>query len=301
MRISIDLNSIQYAYIRDKVKIDDTNKKDFTALNSTLSNSLGFPANIDILQKANNAVFKLAQNAISIILSLEEGFLPENESATPVKLTDKISLMGHDFAEIIGAGKDGLKLSDECLEDLVVKLVEGMNEVLGLSNKEIISGVSCNKSLTTDGDGLQTLKEIILSALNIPEAMNGGSLSLSLLRVKIMENGLLSIDHQSLKEAISSNTIEVARTIKAVAHNLCDTLPLCIDPNSGALNYTGKRIEGDGEEEETSKALKAIDEEFEKEKAVLDSRLRATDELISYSNKLLEDLIHQPPMIACEG
>lgn len=300
MRISVDLNSIQYAYIRDKGKIDDTSKKDITVLKSTLSNCVGFPVNIDIFQKTNNVVFRLAQKALAIILALEEGFRPENESATTTKLPEKLSLMGNDLAEHFCAAKDGLHLSNEGLEDLVVKLVKGMNEVLGLASKEIESGVSNSKSLTSDGDGLQTLKEIILSALNTPEALNDGSTSPLFLRVKLMANGLLSIDHQSLKEAISSNNNEVARTVRVIAQSLCDTLPLCIDPNSGSLNYTGKRIEDDGDSK-TSKALNAIDEELEKERAELDSRLKIVDELISYSNKLIDDLMCQPAMIACEG
>jgi flagellar capping protein FliD len=115
-----------------------------------------------------------------------------------------------------------------------------------------------------------------------------------------MANGLLSIDHQSLKEAISSNNNEVAQTVRVVAQSLCDTLPLCIDPNSGSLNYTGKRIEDDGDSK-TSKALNSLDEELEKERAELDSRLKIVDELISYSNKLIDDLMYQPAMITCEG
>lgn len=300
MRIPVGPNNSRYAFDADKFRIDKTIKTRVADSKKQLSNPDGFPVNIDILQKTNNVVFKLTQNALSIILALEEGFLPENESATSIKLPDNITLKGHDLAEIFGAGKDGLQLSNEGLEDLVVKLVKAMNVVLGLANKEINQEAGSSRGLITNGDGLQTIKEIILSALNITEVMNDGSLSSSLLRVKLMANDLLSIDHQSLKDAISSNNGEVARTVRVVAQALCDTLPLCIDPNSGTLIYTGKRVVDDGDSK-TSKALNAIDEELEKEKVELDTRLKVVDELISYSNKLIDDLMYQSAMITCEG
>jgi hypothetical protein len=93
-----------------------------------------------------------------------------------------------------------------------------------------------------------------------------------------------------LKEAISSNGDEAARVIKTIAAALFETLPLCIDPNSGALVYTGKRLEDSGDDK-ASKVLTAMSEDLEKERTELEKRLGVAEQLISHSHRFIESLM----------
>jgi hypothetical protein len=175
------------------------------------------------------------------------------------------------------------------LEETTTILVESVNGVLRIINEASNDDIATNKNSDAVQGCLCRLREIIESAVKTPETFNEVFRDFSSLGIKLIHDGLISLDHKTLKEAISSNGDEVARVVKTVAGNLFETLPLCIDPNSGALIYTGKRLEDSGNDK-ASKVLEVMSEDLEKERAELEKRLSITELLISHSNQLIDDL-----------
>jgi hypothetical protein len=103
-----------------------------------------------------------------------------------------------------------------------------------------------------------------------------------------MHDGSLSLNRKVLEKAISSNNEEAIRTVKTVTANLFETLPLCIDPNSGSLIYTGRKLE-DGDNR-ASKTIASLDEELEKERTELVNKLDMAESLISHSTQFIDSL-----------
>jgi SHS2 domain-containing protein len=175
------------------------------------------------------------------------------------------------------------------LEEMVDTLVESINEVLRIVDEARKDGVETNKNSNTVQGCLCRLREIIVSAIKNQEIANELDRDFSSLGMKLLKDGSLDIDRKTLKESISLSKGDITRVIKTITTNLFETLPLCIDPGSGTLVYTGKRLEDDGDEK-ASKVLAAIDEELEKERTELDTRLSVADSLIWYSKKLIDEL-----------
>jgi SHS2 domain-containing protein len=206
------------------------------------------------------------------------------------------------FMQTIGMVNEkvsGYELSNQNtdLEEAIAALVESMNKVLSVikeTSMEII-----NDSEIVQGS-LWKLQEIIISAVKIPEALSEEvSMDLSSIGIKLMHDGWsLSLDHKVLKEAISSNNGETTRTIKAVTANLFEALPLCVDPNSGNLIYTGRKLE-DGDDR-ASKAIAALNEELEKERTELVNKLDMAELLISHSTQFIANLKFSSEMAPSE-
>jgi flagellar capping protein FliD len=170
-----------------------------------------------------------------------------------------------------------------------------MNKVLSVikeASMEII-----NDSDTVQGS-LWKLQEIIISAVKSSETLNELSKDLSLIGIKLTHDGSLSLDNKMLSEAISSKNQEVAQTIKAFTSNLFETLHLCVDPNSGNLIYTGRKLE-DGDDR-TSKAIAALNEELEKERTELVNKLDMAELLISHSTQFIANLKFSSEMVPSE-
>lgn len=258
MRISAGSDDSQYfSYISKENKINNKVKASEVEVTGIQLSSGSVPSDINTIQEANKAIMRLMQNIGTASESLSGPQLP----------------MFH---------------AD--LEEITVALVERVNEVLEIINKANNAGITPDKSTQTDKNGLEQLREIISSGMKIQESMNIDYQDFSSLGIKIMYDGLLNVDQKTLKEAISSSGGEVARVIKTVANTLFETLPLCIDPNSGALLYTGKRLEDRGDDK-ASKVLAAMREDLEKERAEIEKRLNIAELLISYSNSLIDDLM----------
>ena len=176
------------------------------------------------------------------------------------------------------------------LEETVATLVESVNGVLMIINEVSNDDMATKKNTDAVQGCLCKLREIIESAVKTPEILNEVSRDFSSLGIKLIHDGLISLDHKTLKEAISSNGDEAARVIKTITTALFETLPLCIDPNSGALVYTGKRLENSGEDK-ASKVLAAMSEDLEKERTELEKRLGVAEQLISHSHRFIESLM----------
>ena len=185
----------------------------------------------------------------------------------------------------------GLQMSqpNADLEEIVGKLVESISEVLRIVDEASQDGVETNKNSDTVQGCLCKLREIIVSAIKNQEIANELDWDFSSMGIKLLQDGSLDIDRITLKDSLSSSKGDMTRVIKTISTNLFETLPLCIDPGSGTLVYTGKKIEDDGDKK-ASKVLATIDEELEKERTELNKRLSVADLLISYSNKLIDEL-----------
>jgi hypothetical protein len=183
------------------------------------------------------------------------------------------------------------------LEETIAALVKSMNKVLSVIKEA--SMVISNDSDIVQGS-LWKLQEIIISAVKTPQALNEEvSMDLSSIGIKLMHDGSLSLNHKVLKDAISSNNGETIRTIKAVTANLFETLPLCIDPNSGSLINTGRKLE-DGDDDKASKAIAALNEELEKERAELVNKLDIAELLISHTTQFIANLKFSSEMVSSE-
>ena len=175
------------------------------------------------------------------------------------------------------------------LEETVATLVESVNGVLRIINEVSNDDIATNKNSDAVQGCLCRLREIIESAVKTPETLNEVSRDFSSLGIKLIHDGLISLDHKTLKEAISSNGDEAVRVIKTITAILFETLPLCIDPNSGALVYKGKRLEDSGDDK-ASKVLAAMGEDLEKERTELGKRLGVAEQLISHSHRFIDSL-----------
>ena len=220
----------------------------------------GFSSSKDTLQAVNNTILRLMQT-IGMV----------SESVSGLQLTPP----------------------NADLEEAVATLVESVNGALRIINEASNDDIATNKNSNTVQGCLCKLREIIESAVKTPETFNEVFRDFSSLGIKLIHDGFTSLDHKTLKEAISSNGDEATRVIKTIATTLLETLPLCIDPNSGALVYTGKRLEDSGDDK-ASKVLAAMSEDLEKERAELEKRLSVAELLISHSNQLIDDLKPSP-------
>jgi hypothetical protein len=175
------------------------------------------------------------------------------------------------------------------LEETIATLVESVNGVLRIINEASSDDMATNKNTDAVQGCLCKLRQIIESAVKTPEILNEVSGDFSLLGITLIHDGLINLDHKTLKEAISSNGDEAARVIKTITATLFETLPLCIDPNSGALVYTGKRLDESGDDK-ASKVLAAMSEDLEKERIELEKRLCVAEQLISHSHRFIDSL-----------
>lgn len=214
-----------------------------------------------------------------------------SSSQNPVQVVNNAILRLVQTLGMIKESVAGLHMSQPNvnLDEIVGTLVESINEVLRVVDEASKDGVETNKNIDAVQGCLCKLREIIVSAIKNQEITNELGWDFSSLGIKLLQDGLLDIDRKTLKDSLYSSKGDMTRVIKTISNNLFETLPLCIDPGSGSLVYTGKRIENDGDKK-ASKVLAAIDEELEKERTELDKRLSVADSLISYSNKLIDEL-----------
>ncbi len=169
-------------------------------------------------------------------------------------------------------------------EEIAIALIEHINKTLMALDEIRDAGVPRGEGPLADKQSFEQLREIILSAFKVAESIHELPIQTLLPGITFTHEGLLNVDRLSLREAISANSNEVGRASKTVTGALLETLPLCINPNSGALVYTGKRLEDDNHDK-ASKVSSAVNEELEKERIELDKKLGVADLLISYSEK----------------
>jgi hypothetical protein len=303
MRISTVPDGSQcFSYISDENKINNNTKvSEVEATGIQLCHSSSLPSAINSIQEVNMTIQRLMQHVRIINLSMDELLSKANEIVAQTITQENNSSFSSDLIKIaeVRIGEPQLPMFHADLEEMTVTLVQRMNEVLRVISEASAEDITPDKGAHADNNGLKQLREIIFSGWRVQEEMNNVFKDFSSLGIKLMHDGLFSIDRQFLKEAISSNGVEVARTVKTVAGNIFEILPICIDPSSGTLIYTGKRLEDDGNDK-ASKVLAAIDEELEKEKTELDNRLSRAELLISYSSKLIDDLKPQSEALLAE-
>jgi hypothetical protein len=303
MKIWIASNGSQHPYFFKEDKVDNTTKVvDEKTTGIQLTTNDDRPSDINPIQAVNNAILRLVHNARIMDPVMDESLSLESEPVAKANFPDEHSLAEQDIIKTIDTATGEhrlLKINDD-VEAIVITMVESVNEVLRIVSDIKEAGIAQDKSSPIGRNGLEQVREIIVSALKIPETINDVSIDTSLPGIKLAPQGFFSIDHQSLRDGISSNMADAARSIKTVAATLIEMLPLCVDPNSGALVYTGKRLEGDGDDK-ASEVLATVDEELEKEKVELDKRLSVAESLISYSSKLIEDLKPLSEVLFSEG
>ena len=257
MSVPVDaIGSQNLSYISQERKILNQVKLSGVEANGIVLVPGGFSSSQDTLQAVNNTILRLMQTI---------GMVNENVSAL------KSPPLNAD------------------LEETVATLVESVNGVLMTINEVSNDDMATNKNSDAVQGCLCKLREIIESAVQTPETLNEVFRDFSSLGIKLTHDGLINLDHKTLKEAISSNGDEAARVIKTITATLFETLPLCIDPNSGALVYTGKRLEDSGDDK-ASKVLTAMSEDLEKERTELEKRLGVAEQLISHSHRFIDSL-----------
>ena len=257
MSVPVDaIGSQNLSYISQERKILNQVKLSGVEANGIVLVPGGFSSSQDTLQAVNNTILRLMQTI---------GMVNENVS-----------------------GLQSPPLNAD-LEETVATLVESVNGVLMIINEASNDDMATNKNSDAVQGCLCKLREIIESAVKTPETLNEVFRDFSSLGIKLIHDGLINLDHKTLKEAISSNGDEAARVIKTIAATLFETLPLCIDPNSGALVYTGKRLEDSGDDK-ASKVLTAMSEDLEKERTELEKRLGVAEQLISHSHRFIDSL-----------
>jgi hypothetical protein len=303
MRISTVPNGSQYfSYISSENKINNNTKvSEVEVTDIQLGSASGLLSPINFIQEANLAILRLMQHVRIMGQAIDDGLSQGNEAVVLVNPRENNSMADIDLTKIaeVRIGEPQLPMLHADLEEMTVTLVQRMDEVLRVISEASAEDTTPNKGAQADNNFLEQLRGIIYSGINTLEGMNVVDKDFSSLGIKLIHDGLLGVDRQSLKEAISSNGLEVARTVKTIAANIFEILPICIDPSSGTLVYTGKRLEDDGNDK-ASKVLAAIDEELEKEKSELDNRLSMAELLISYSNKLIDDLKPQTEALFAE-
>jgi hypothetical protein len=258
MSVPVDaIGSQNLSYISQERKILNQVKLSVVEASGIVLVPDGFSSSQDTLQAINNTILRLMQTI---------GMVNENASAL------KSPLLNAD------------------LEETIATLVESINGALMIINEASNDDTATNKNSDAVQGCLCKLREIIESAVKTPETLNEVFRDFSSLGIKLIHDGLISLDHKTLKEAISSNGDEAARVIKTIAAALFETLPLCIDPNSGALVYTGKRLEDSGDDK-ASKVLAATSEDLEKERTELEKRLGVAELLIAHSNRFIDSLM----------
>jgi molybdopterin converting factor small subunit len=238
---------------------------------------------------------KLSEGKTSWNALISAGFTSSQNTLQAVNTTI-LRLM-----QTIGRANESVQFSQQNidLEKTVAALVENLNEVLRIINESTSNDIATNKNISIAPDCLLKLKGIIVSVLKTNKSLNEIFKDFSSLGIKLMQDDSLSLDNKTLHEAISSNPGEAARSVKTIAGTLFETLPLCIDPNSGALVYTGRRLEDSGDDT-TAKVLATLSEELEKERTELEKRLSIADLLISHSNNLIDGLKPQVEALPCD-
>lgn len=180
------------------------------------------------------------------------------------------------------------------IEKAFAALAKALNEILRIvdgENNQVLPVT--NGGIKLEGS-LCALKEIILSAIGDPHVLNEPLTDLSGVGITtFISHGGIGLDAKGMKEALSPAPGEVIRTAKFVASALCETLPLCVDPNSGSLVFTGRKLNGDGEDK-TARAVSDLGDEMEKARTELEGRLRTADSLISCSRQLINELTPAP-------
>ena len=176
------------------------------------------------------------------------------------------------------------------LEQMLFTFAESMNGLLSACNR------ASNEHYMTTGNGsgvvqdnLLKLRDTLISVLKMQES-SGEEMPLNLksIGIKLMNDGSLSIDKRTVRDAISSRGGEVIKTVKTIVSSLFEAMPLCIDPNSGNLvNVRRKLEENDGNH---SKVTAALNERLEKERCELVEKLRITELLIAQSNQFIDNL-----------
>jgi hypothetical protein len=258
MSVPVDaIGSQNLSYISQERTILNQVKLSGVEANGIVAVPSGFKSSQDTLQAINNTILRLMQTI---------GMVNENVSAL------KSPPLNAD------------------LEETVATLVESVNRVLMIINEVSNDDMATNKNSEAVKGSLCMLREIIESAVKTPDALNQESRDFSTLGIKLIHDGLINLDHKTLKEAISSNVDEAERVIKTITAALFETLPLCIDPNSGALVYTGKRLEDSGDDK-ASKVLTAMGEDLEKERTELEKRLGVAEQLISHSHRFIDSFM----------
>jgi len=258
MRVQADSKSYQDLLLASKgrialnqLNISDVqiNKIDSHLVEATSQNTL---------HAVNNTILRLIQSIEMVIKNLSAGELP-NQSCN--------------------------------LERTITALVESVNGLLTSINKtDNDNNIATSRNSDAIQSSLQRLQEIIITILNAPGILSErASLDLSLLGIKLTQDGLLGVDNKVIKEAISSNSKEVIRTVKAFSTSLLETMSFCIDPNSGNLLYIGWKLEEEGDGG-ASKVFEALNERLEKERAELMKGLSLAELLISQSGQFIENL-----------
>jgi hypothetical protein len=257
MSIPVDaIGSQNLSYISQERKILNQVKPSGVEANGIALVPGGFSLPQDILQAVNNTILRLMQT---------NGMV--NESVSTLKLPPP----------------------NADLEETVATLVESLNGVLTIINEARNDDTVKNKNSDAVQGCLCKLREIIVSAVKTPETLNEVSRDFSSLGIKLIHDGLFEVDNKILKEAVTSSGNEIVRVIKTITAILFETLPLCIDPNSGALVYTGKRLEDSGDDK-ASKVLAKMSEDLEKERTELEKRLGVAELLISHSHRFIDSL-----------
>lgn len=258
MRVQVDSKSYQNLLLasQDRITLSKARISDvqINKIDSCLSES----ASQNALQAVNTAILRLIQSIEMVDRNLSAGELT-NQSSN--------------------------------LERTIVALVENVNDLL-ISINRVNNDNNMATSMNSDAiqSSLQKLQEIIIAILNTPGILSERvSLDASLLGIKLMQDGLLAIDHKTIKEAISSNSKEITKSVKAFSTSLLETLSFCIDPNSGNLLYFGRKLEEEGDGG-TSKVFEVLNEKLEKERAELLKGLNLAELLISQSEQLIENL-----------
>ena len=246
-----------------------------------------------ILQETNLSILRLTEHVRTLNLAIDGNVSWGGENVVPVVSSDINSFMSPDLAKMEDADVVNTESSEASidLEELAVALMESVNEVL---RTVITSEVNDSKTTTdinsqADKQYMGELRAIIASAVKTLDDTNAVYRDLSSVGIKLTPKGLFEVDSKTFKEAVASSGNEVARVIKTVASNLLETLPLCIDPNSGALIYTGKRLEDSGDDK-AARVLAAMSEDLEKYRTELEKRLGVAEALIAHSNRLIDSL-----------
>lgn len=258
MRVQADSKSYQDLLLAsqgrialNQLKISDAqiNKIDSCLSESTLQNTL---------QAVNNAILRLIQS---------------------IEMVNK-NLLAGEFSNQINN-----------LERTITALAESVNGLLTSINKaDNDNNIATSRNNDAIQSSLQRLQEIIIAILSAPGIVSKRvSLDLSLLGIKLMQNGLLGIDNKVIKEALLANSKEVTRTVKAFSTSLLETMSFCIDPNSGNLLYIGRKLEEEGDGG-APKVFEALNERLEKERAELMKGLSLAELLISQSGQFIENL-----------
>jgi len=292
MRVSIVPNGSQYPFSFKEEKIDN-------AIKVTEGRATGVQlpvtdkGSVDTVrvQEANNAMLRLTNSAKMMNKVFDESNSPEGCFVVQTNASDVNSFSFQDDIKItdIVIGESPLPELAIDYEEIAITLVEHMNETLRILDEICDADMPRNEGSLADKQGLEQLREIIFSALKVTESIHELPMQTLLPGITFTHEGLLNVDRLSLREAISANSNEVGRAIKTVTGALLETLPLCIDPNSGALVYTGMRLENDNYDK-ASKVSNAVSEDLEKERIELEKRLGVAELLISYSEKLIVDL-----------